>query len=69
MKNEWILDVIADLTTFARDNGMGALAEQLDDTRLIAAAELSLAEEGTHTYDGCSAIAAGPFVECVGKRH
>lgn len=41
MKNEWILDVLADLKLFARKNGLVALAEQLDDTTLIAATELT----------------------------
>ena len=40
-KNDWILDVLADLKTFASANGLRALAEQLDDTRLIAAAEIA----------------------------
>jgi len=46
MRNEWILDVLADLQTFARDNGLSVLAEQLDDTRLVAATELALTGEG-----------------------
>lgn len=51
-KNDWILDVLVDLKTFALANGLGALAEQLDDTTLIAAAEIaSLNEEaGLKTY-------------------
>ncbi|MEX0329543.1 MAG: hypothetical protein AB3N07_12540 [Ruegeria sp.] len=40
-KDEWILDVLSDLNAFAVANGMNALAEQLDDTRLIAAAEIA----------------------------
>lgn len=40
-QNDWILDVLADLKTFASTNGLVALAEQLDDTQLVAAAELS----------------------------
>lgn len=39
--NDWILDVLADLKSFASANGLGALAEQLDDTKLIAAAEIA----------------------------
>ena len=39
--NEWILDVLSDLRTFAAANGLNVLAEQLDDTRLIAAAEIA----------------------------
>ena len=44
-QNEWILDVLADLKTFASANGMGALAEQLDDTKLVAAAEIASQKE------------------------
>ncbi len=55
MTNTWILDVLADLKNFAQLNGMVALAEQLDDTKLLAAAEIAqgpdkIAETGEH-YD------------------
>ena len=40
-QKEWILDVLSDLNAFASANGLTALAEQLDDTRLIAAAEIA----------------------------
>jgi hypothetical protein len=41
MKYDWILDVLDDLKTFAQGNGLPALAEQLDDTSLLAAAEIA----------------------------
>ena len=41
MADEWILDVLADLKRFARMNGMFTLAEQLDDTAMVAARELA----------------------------
>lgn len=41
MKNEWILDVLTDLKSFAQQNGFTSLSEQLDDTTLIAASELA----------------------------
>lgn len=41
MENTWIIDVIGDLRTFAAQNGLPKLADQLDDTALIAAAEMS----------------------------
>lgn len=41
MYNDWILDVLADLKSFALANDLGALAEQLEDTTLIAAAEIA----------------------------
>lgn len=40
-QNDWILDVLADLKAFALANGMVTLAEQLDDTQLVAAAEIA----------------------------
>ena len=40
-QNDWILDVLADLKAFASVNGLPALAEQLDDTTLIAAAAIA----------------------------
>ncbi len=43
-KNEWILDVLSDLNAFVVENGLTALAEQLDDTKLIAAAEIASAK-------------------------
>ncbi|MEZ5716076.1 MAG: hypothetical protein R3D85_13455 [Paracoccaceae bacterium] len=47
MKNDWILDVLADLKAFAKANGLVALAEQLEDTSLIAAAEIASDGEGS----------------------
>ena len=44
MQNDWILDVLADLKTFASTNDLAALADQLDDTMLIAAAEIASQE-------------------------
>ncbi len=38
--NKWILDVLADLKTFALANDLGALAQQLDATSLVASAEI-----------------------------
>ena len=40
MPQEWILDVLTDLRDFANRNGLMGIAEQLDDTILVAAAEL-----------------------------
>lgn len=45
MRNDWILDVLADLKAFASANGMTALAEQLDDATLVAAAEIASVAE------------------------
>jgi len=39
MRHEWVIDVLADLRKFAQSNDFPLLAEQLDDTAHIAAAE------------------------------
>lgn len=46
MRHNWILDVLTDLKTFAAINGLPALAEQLEDTQLVASAELGDLNEG-----------------------
>ncbi|WP_204113542.1 hypothetical protein [Shimia biformata] len=47
MKYDWILDVLTDLRDFSQANGLAALADQLDDARLVAATEVASALEGT----------------------
>jgi len=44
MAHEWILDVLADLKTYAGRNGLPALVEQLDDSMLLAATEIASSE-------------------------
>ena len=46
MSQEWIIDVLIDLRKFAEKNNLGRLAEQLDDTIHIAAAEISDLAQG-----------------------
>jgi hypothetical protein len=46
MANDWIIDVLADLKSYAGKNGLVALASQLDDAMLTAAAEISSTEDG-----------------------
>lgn len=41
MKNDWIMDVLTDLHTFAFENEMKGLASQLQDAQLIAAIEIA----------------------------
>ena len=45
MRSDWILDVLADLRSFAQANDLPKLAEQLDDTALIATAEFATRDE------------------------
>ncbi len=41
MTNEWIIDVLTDLKKFAQKNGMHATAAELEDTCLVALAEIA----------------------------
>lgn len=51
MQNQWILDVLADLRAFAQLNGLERLAEQLDDTSLVATAELMSQAETSAAHE------------------
>lgn len=46
MGHDWILDVLTDLKTFARANGMPSLATQLDDASFVAQVEIASLAEG-----------------------
>lgn len=47
MHNDWILDVLADLRSFALLNGLDATANHLADAALVTAAELAQQEQAT----------------------
>ena len=42
MSQDWMISVLQDLRSFARQNGYPQLAEQIDDTIHVAVAELSM---------------------------
>ena len=48
MQQDWILNVLTDLKTFALANNLDALARQLDDTAIVALAEFAALEKRTH---------------------
>ena len=52
MNADWVLDVLADLRTFARQNQFVRLSEQLDDSILIAAEELKSARTRRNEWAG-----------------
>ena len=58
MRSDWILDVLTDLKTFARANDMPALAEQLDDTAIVAMAEIAAMKDANdgQRHDGEAAV-------------
>ena len=45
MANDWIIDVLTDLKTYAAKNGFSSLSQQLEQTALVAASEIALADE------------------------
>jgi hypothetical protein len=51
MTEKWMIDVLADLREFAKDNCMGTLVKQLDDTILIAASEMAPLSEPVNIVD------------------
>jgi len=53
MQNEWILDVLVDLKSFAQQNGLKQLEMQLDIARSTAKDELAQIEKGL-TVNECS---------------
>jgi hypothetical protein len=66
MRNDWILDVLTDLRTFAEQNGMAASADHLSDACLVVAAELSKTGAGAQ-LDQASVHEVG-FGELSGGR-
>lgn len=69
MGNDWIIDVLADLRTFAQKNGLPLLAVQLDETAVIARAEIAeMAERAPFGARGESAETRPVFVQVTGSR-
>ncbi|MEM6888363.1 MAG: hypothetical protein AAF636_09535 [Pseudomonadota bacterium] len=48
MRSDWILDVLTDLKSFATANDLPVLAEQLDDTAIVALAEIAALHDRMH---------------------
>lgn len=64
MGHKWIIDVIADLHTFADQNGLPLLAAQLDISAIVARSEIaSPLEGGPHGATATTGQLAPPFGE------
>jgi hypothetical protein len=65
MQSDWILDVLADLKAFALSIELPVLAEQLDDTAIVALAEIASLQERTqaqtHGQNTASGVHPGKF--------
>lgn len=66
METDWILDVLADLRTFARQNGLPALAEQIEEASLLAAVEIASTAEGLPWHEHGPAGKIGQHPELLG---
>ena len=54
MSKNWILDVLVDLKSFARSNGLPKLAAHLEDGTMIALAELASSHKAAEAAVGRS---------------
>ena len=66
MRSDWILDVLTDLKTFATANDLPVLAEQLDDTAIVALAEIAALHERMQTKSHGDEQASGGSVSGAG---
>lgn len=67
MKNDWILDVLADLKAFAHANDMPGLADQLGKTAETASAEIRSTQQEVTLAHGDDR-ASGSYIGGVGSR-
>lgn len=52
MPHDWLIKTLEDLQTYARQHALTALAEHLDQARLLALTEIaSLPEDATFAHD------------------
>ena len=69
MGNDWIIDVLADLRTFAQKNDLPLLAVQLEETALVAQAEnAQMVERAPIKVRGEATEARSIFVQTGGSR-
>lgn len=68
MANEWILDVLADLKSFAIKNDLPELADGLGEVSRIAAEEMAIRERSMPPLIDCDAERAGRLYRADGSR-
>lgn len=59
MDHRWIIDVLADIRTFAQGNGLPHLASELEETMLVAAVEIA---QGTAAPQATAPADMVPFM-------
>lgn len=69
MGNDWIIDVLADLRTFAQKNDLPLLAIQIDETALVAQAEIAqVIERAPSKVRGEATETRSIFIQAAGSR-
>ena len=69
MGNDWIIDVLADLRTFAQKNDLSLLAVQMNETALVAKVEIAeMAERAPFGVRRESAETRSVFIRAAGSR-
>jgi hypothetical protein len=68
MGHDWIIDVLTDLKTFAVANDLEALAAKLDDTQVVAKAEIGARGKGIDRGLFGESAAVGRCDRAVGVR-
>lgn len=66
MQHEWMLDVLADLRSYALSNGLAAVAEQLEDTRIVAMTEVASRRESGEFGVDVVTDTSGKFTPPIG---
>lgn len=56
MGQDWIIDVLSDLRSFARKNDMPLLTEQLDEAVLVASLEIAARREPATNWSPQEAV-------------
>ncbi|WP_226779329.1 hypothetical protein [Oceaniglobus trochenteri] len=67
MANDWILDVLADLSQFAARNDLAALAVQLEQTAAVAAREIASNELRAAALIGVNAAQTRMVHRSIGR--
>ncbi|WP_375255534.1 hypothetical protein [Yoonia sp.] len=60
MGHDWIIDVLADMRRFARQNDMPLLCAQLDDAMMVATAEVANMRTRPSMRSGDHGVASRP---------
>ncbi|WP_435702060.1 hypothetical protein [Yoonia sp.] len=61
MGHDWIIDVLADVRRFARQNDMPLLSAHLDDALRVAAAEMRHRDRPSTDWSGDQAPSQDPY--------